>query len=140
MIMWTKLCFYRYARLMEVWILHLPTGNQFSGEKPLDSYELWKCEHYGSGDKTGFNSSHKHCCMGEGFFTTVKFSNLLIKQLQLLRSTPLHCFYALQLAVSHKTFIGLSNRVHFLEHCRQNLVANFKHIFSSFFLTILCLC
>ena len=68
MIMWIQLCFYGYAWVMEMWILHLLARNYVSGEKPLDSYELWKCEHYGSGDKSGFNLSQIHCCMWEVFF------------------------------------------------------------------------
>ena len=50
--MWIRLCFYGYARVMEMWILHLLAGYYVSVEKPLDSYELWKCEQYGSGDNS----------------------------------------------------------------------------------------
>ena len=59
MIVWIQLCFYGYAWVMEMWILHLLAGNYVFGEKPLDSYELWKCEHYGSGDKSKSRFSRK---------------------------------------------------------------------------------
>ena len=114
MIVWIQLCFYGYAWVMEMWILHLLAGNYVFGEKPLDSYELWKCEHYGSGDKSGFNSSQINCCTWKVLFfyywDILQLPDLLNKQM--VRSNRIHLFYALQLllVIRHVYFIGpLSN-------------------------------
>ena len=59
-----------------MWILHLLARNYVSVEKPLDSHELWKCEHYGSGDKSGCNSSKIHYCwdIRLGYFIDQSFA------------------------------------------------------------------
>ena len=126
---------------MEMWILHLLSRNYVSGEKPQDSYKLWKCEYYGSGDKSGFNLSQIYCCTWKVFcyWDIFQLSYLLNKQL--VRFNCIHLqLHTMQLliAIRHGYFTGPSNDYKLHLSFAGKTAATFKCILS--LLHILCLC